>query len=1491
MKRIFQLFLLAVLVLTTSTAFAQKTAVANTAWELASTWNPAGEPTSSDVVIINGFSVTINSTTAVASSVSVGNGSNNTSALTITTGNKLTVTNAFTLNCGGGNNTATLTMNGTSELSAGSLASTGNFANNIFTNGSGANGKVTLTAVAGSNLPNNTFTAFNNFEVAAGTVNAAIAIAVNGNLTIGSNAVLNMSTFGLTGVASNNIDGTLQTAAAAAAIPANKTWGGTVQYNGSTQSVINGAYTNLTLSNATTYTASGALTAQNLSTIAGGTLNMGANLLSATSITNLGTIRTANTTGSPIPALNYSGTIEYTAAGGQTIVPVTYTTLTLSNATGTQTAGGPITATTLNTTAGGTLNMVENALVVTNVSHAGTLQTQNTSSVPVSTGKTWGGTVQYNGTSGGQTIVAGTYNNLTISNASGVNTATDVSVANLSINNNANLTTTTPLSLTTLTTTSGTMLNMLENQLLVSGTVSHAGSLQTANTTNTPYSPGKTWIGSIEFNGNAGQTIPGGTYTSASINLNNSSSNTTGALSAAALSLSSTGTSLTMTGALSATSLTTVEGSTLNMATFGLTVTNVSHAGTLNTAALATAVSAGRTWGGTVNYNAATGGQSIISGTYNNLTLSNTSGTQTAGGNLVVDGTLTVNAGTLNLGTNTLTGTLATISNGGDIRTSLTAAAALASGKIWTGTVTFVPLTGNQIVANGSYQNLTMLNTSGTVSVNGPVTVTGTLTTTAGGFFNMGANDLVVNLISNSGTIQTASLSATPLTVGKTWGGTVSYNAGSGGQNVVEGNYSNLTLANTTGTQTAQADINVAGTLTTTAGGTFNMGSFALGGTLATYTNGGTIRTQNTSASPLVGGRTVGGTVVYDNLSGGQTVVAQTSYATLSMGNTSGVQTAAGSLVVGTALNTTAGGTFNMVTNTLTGAYTATGNAGTITTQALAGAFATPKTFGGTVIYNATTGSQAVITNTYNNLNLNQGITYNSGALTISAGGSLATATGSTLAMGANAINFTNTSSSITNNGTIQTGATTAAFAPAGVTFGGTGTVHYNAGASQAVINAIYNNLNLSGAARTFTAGTVAIAGIFTNGVTTSNAVGTMEFNGSSAQTIPAFSFLNLVISGGGAKTLNGAVTVTGVGSSLTLTNGVVNTSNSALLSLSQNTSLSGGSVNSYIDGPISKTGNSIFTFPVGAAGFYAPISRGGTGTGTDAFTVRYNRQQSVNTVTNPVTQVSACEFWSVARTNGSSVPVFTLTYNDNRNCSSSAYITDLTTLTVAQRAAGSWSEITGSTFVAGSTTSSGSINLGALAYSGTDFLSITLASTSILTNPLPVKFSNITARKVSNGVRIDWTIDAEENTKGYEVERSADGRNFTSIGSVAATGARAYDFTDVRPLADGYYRIRAIDHDGKYGFSNVVRMRGGESEVVIKGFFSNRNQITVQHDAAVDGTLISVVTADGQMLKNVQVVKGSQLTQIDVSSAKPGLLVVRYQSKGKVETIKMMKQ
>ncbi len=110
-------------------------------------------------------------------------------------------------------------------------------------------------------------------------------------------------------------------------------------------------------------------------------------------------------TGTSTTTLTY-GTVDYTAAtGGQTVLGTTYDNLTLSNTSGTDTAGAAVVVTgTLTTSSGGTLDMSTYALTVTTVNDSGTVQTECTANPPLSTGKTWGGTVYYDSTAANQTV-------------------------------------------------------------------------------------------------------------------------------------------------------------------------------------------------------------------------------------------------------------------------------------------------------------------------------------------------------------------------------------------------------------------------------------------------------------------------------------------------------------------------------------------------------------------------------------------------------------------------------------------------------------------------------------------------------------------------------------------------------------------------------------------------------------------------------------------------------------------------------------------------------------------------------------------------------------------------------------------------------------------------------------------------------------------------------------------------------------------------------
>jgi hypothetical protein len=324
--------------------------------------------------------------------------------------------------------------------------------------------------------------------------------------------------------------------------------------------------------------------------------------------------------------------------------------------------------------------------------------------------------------------------------------------------------------------------------------------------------------------------------------------------------------------------------------------------------------------------------QTICAATYNGLRASG-SGTKTASGNVVVTGTFSVDNGIIvNMSSNKLSGTMSSVSMNGTLKTSETTSTPIPSGKTWGGTVEYAATAGGQTIAGGSYNNLTLDNSSGTNSAGGDLTVNGTLTTTSGGTMDMTSAYILagsLTAIVNGGTIKTAvptSTSSAPIPASKTWNGTVDYYAAAGSQTIAGGIYSTLTLSNTTGTQTAGGNI-TASILNhnSNSADVLNMGTYQL--TVTAVNNSGNIRTQNTGSAPISSGLSWGGTVTFDG-SSAQTVPANT-FSTLVVGNSS-VASMSGTVTVGADLTFNSNGILSIGANTLNlaGTITNTSNGG-----------------------------------------------------------------------------------------------------------------------------------------------------------------------------------------------------------------------------------------------------------------------------------------------------------------------------------------------------------------------------------------------------------------------------------------------------------------------------------------------------------------------------------------------------------------------------------
>jgi hypothetical protein len=93
---------------------------------------------------------------------------------------------------------------------------------------------------------------------------------------------------------------------------------------------------------------------------------------------------------------------------------------------------------------------------------------------------------------------------------------------------------------------------------------------------------------------------------------------------------------------------------------------------------------------------------------------------------------------------------------------------------------------------------------------------------------------------------------------------------------------------------------------------------------------------------------------------------------------------------------------------------------------------------------------------------------------------------------------------------------------------------------------------------------------------------------------------------------------------------------------------------------------------------------------------------------------------------------------------------------------------------------------------------------------PLPVKLLTFTGRINDKVNDLTWTTASEQNANHFEVERSTNGTEYIGIGARTATNTNTqhvYNFTDSDPATRSYYRLKMIDNDGAFIYSNVVTL------------------------------------------------------------------------------------
>jgi hypothetical protein len=184
----------------------------------------------------------------------------------------------------------------------------------------------------------------------------------------------------------------------------------------------------------------------------------------------------------------------------------------------------------------------------------------------------------------------------------------------------------------------------------------------------------------------------------------------------------------------------------------------------------------------------------------------------------------------------------------------------------------------------------------------------------------------------------------------------------------------------------------------------------------------------------------------------------------------------------------------------------------------------------------------------------------------------------------------------------------------------------------------------------------------------------------------------------------------------------------------------------------------------------------------------------------------------------------------------------------------------------------------------------------------LPIDLLDFTAvQRTDHTVGLAWQTGLEENSHYIDIERSGDGKTFSSIGQVPAAGnsheVRDYSFVDASPFSgNNFYRLKLVDLDGKFKYSKVLVIRPTSSDKTIE-VFSNpfHDQIGLRIAAIVPDRLqLSLMDAAGRIClrQSVNMQSGNNFIDLYPSAGMAaGLYFLRIQGSHTDQTIRVLKQ
>jgi len=166
----------------------------------------------------------------------------------------------------------------------------------------------------------------------------------------------------------------------------------------------------------------------------------------------------------------------------------------------------------------------------------------------------------------------------------------------------------------------------------------------------------------------------------------------------------------------------------------------------------------------------------------------------------------------------------------------------------------------------------------------------------------------------------------------------------------------------------------------------------------------------------------------------------------------------------------------------------------------------------------------------------------------------------------------------------------------------------------------------------------------------------------------------------------------------------------------------------------------------------------------------------------------------------------------------------------------------------------------------------------------LPIELTGFYAVPKAHSVVLSWTTATERNNSHFNIQRSADSRDWENIGVVSGKGTtmelQSYTFTDEKPLGGlNLYRLQQVDLNGDTDYSHIlqVEMDKAQTDFTLYPNPVTGDEVYLDFPELNEAALVRLFDLQGRMLREWHFEpEGNARFRLDLAGLPAGNMVVQ---------------